>query len=441
MSCDYWIFPTIVQADIRQPNGFKMISAMQLDKSLAEEPPSMAIPLGALGKLGETVPKDTLCVSKKYHGVMPKSWPKSLSMRRMTDHGIESPLEAKAPAKNACRTTPPELAELRKQSKKLLGTGFSRPVEAPWEALVLCLKKNDRSLQQCINCRIQNKLIVHRKYPFPALTRLFDRPRRVTYFPKSDIRLRYCRRQINVLNRVLEFHQIKVRKRKNVATCNGKIPKSVAVLCSCLELANSNGQSIKGFLKRASSLTELLKEEDIQWGGNLECQATFDGLKQATIEVASATKPLKVEAEQFNCMFEEYLHHFVDGRQGNLAQLLNVAQFGNNTQIDSLIRRIQFEINGSRHSVLLLLVDGPYVGDNPQVHRVEEEWEQMADIVQVCLEEASRSMEERVDQKRCALEFEWMTKLLINSAITSYYCQLTWNRKKIRKSRKSLLTE
>ncbi|KAA0058248.1 reverse transcriptase [Cucumis melo var. makuwa] len=46
-------FPTVVQADIRQPNGFKMISAMQLDKSpIQEEPPSATILLGALGKLG-----------------------------------------------------------------------------------------------------------------------------------------------------------------------------------------------------------------------------------------------------------------------------------------------------------------------------------------------------------------------------------------------------
>ncbi|KAA0066230.1 Asp_protease_2 domain-containing protein [Cucumis melo var. makuwa] len=56
-------FPTVVQADICQPNKFKMISAMQLDKSpVQEEPPSAAILLEALGKLGETVPKDTLCV-------------------------------------------------------------------------------------------------------------------------------------------------------------------------------------------------------------------------------------------------------------------------------------------------------------------------------------------------------------------------------------------
>ncbi|TYK19135.1 uncharacterized protein E5676_scaffold522G00590 [Cucumis melo var. makuwa] len=74
-------FPTIVQADIHQPNGFKMISVMQLDRSPAqEEPPSIVILLGALGKLRETVPKDTLCVPEKCHGVMPNSWPKLLSM-------------------------------------------------------------------------------------------------------------------------------------------------------------------------------------------------------------------------------------------------------------------------------------------------------------------------------------------------------------------------
>ncbi|KAA0067253.1 Asp_protease_2 domain-containing protein [Cucumis melo var. makuwa] len=58
-------FPTIVQAKIRQPNGFKMISVMRLDENRAQgEPPSVEIPLGALGKGGETVPKDTLCVSR-----------------------------------------------------------------------------------------------------------------------------------------------------------------------------------------------------------------------------------------------------------------------------------------------------------------------------------------------------------------------------------------
>ncbi|KAA0035296.1 RNA-directed DNA polymerase-like protein [Cucumis melo var. makuwa] len=182
------------KADIRQPNGFKMISAMQLNKNRAqEEPPSVEIPLGALGKSEETVPKDTLCVPEKCHGVMPNSWPKSLSMRRRTDHGIELPSEAKAHANNAYRMTPPKLAVLQKRSKKLLSTEVSRPVQAPWAAPILSLKKKDKSLRWCIDRRIKNKLTVCRIYQFPLLPNRFDRAHGVKHFPKSDIRPRYCR--------------------------------------------------------------------------------------------------------------------------------------------------------------------------------------------------------------------------------------------------------
>ncbi|TYK29873.1 uncharacterized protein E5676_scaffold208G001250 [Cucumis melo var. makuwa] len=152
-------FPTVVQADIRQPNGFRMISAMQLDGSRAqEEPPSVEILVGALEKPGETVPKDTLCVPEKRHGVMPSSWPKSSSRRRRTDHGKEPPSEAKAHAKNAYRMAPPELTKLREPSETLLNTGCSIPVQAPYGARVLSLKKKDRSPQQCVDRRTQSKL-------------------------------------------------------------------------------------------------------------------------------------------------------------------------------------------------------------------------------------------------------------------------------------------
>ncbi|TYK18642.1 RNA-directed DNA polymerase-like protein [Cucumis melo var. makuwa] len=165
-------FPTVVQADIRQPNGFKMISAMQLDESRAqEEPPSGEILLGALEKPGETVLKDTLCVSKKHHGVTPNSWPKSSSRRRRTDHGKEPPSEAKAHAKNAYRMVPPELIKLREPSEMLSNTGCSIPVQAPYGARVLSLKKKDRSPQQCVD----------------------GRPRGVKHLPKSDDRPRQCR--------------------------------------------------------------------------------------------------------------------------------------------------------------------------------------------------------------------------------------------------------
>ncbi|TYK21917.1 uncharacterized protein E5676_scaffold494G00580 [Cucumis melo var. makuwa] len=185
-------------------------------------------------------------------------------------------------------------------------------------------------------------------------------------------------------------------KRKIVATCDERISKSVIELRSCPEMANSNGHFTDGFLQRGtSSLIELLKEEDIYWSGKLECQAVLNGLKQATIEgpsfgVVNVTKPPKVEAE---------------------------------------------------HSVLSPFTDGPYVGNNPPVHKVQKKREQMADITRVCLEEASRLIEERVDQKRCPIEFEWMTKLSINGATTLCDYLSTWNRKNIKEPKKPLLTE
>ncbi|KAA0051566.1 RNA-directed DNA polymerase-like protein [Cucumis melo var. makuwa] len=148
----------------------------------------------------------------------------------------------------------------------------------------------------------------------------------------------------------------------------------------------------------------LLREEDTQWSENLECQAAFNGLKQAMIEgsslgVVDTTKTSKVKVEQFSCVLGEYQHHCVDGRQKNWVQLLKVAQFGHGAQTDSLIKRSSFEIKGKRHSVSPPLFDGPNVRDNPQDHRVEEERGQIADIARVCLEEASRPMEEGEDRE------------------------------------------
>ncbi|TYK21775.1 reverse transcriptase [Cucumis melo var. makuwa] len=294
---------------------------------------------------------------------------------------------------------------------------------------VLSLKKRDKNPQQCIKHCILNKFTASRKYPFPILPNLFDRLCGVKYFSKSDIRSRYCRVRATKVkglettcvtrrgayefpivpfsltdaiatscvttNHIFQDHlQKSFRKlEENQSVAKGGrcclVQGQINILGHMVEFYRID--FVEELLKRASSLIKLLKE-DIQWGGNPDCQVTFNGLKQSMNEgsslgVADATKPSKDEAERFNFQFDK------------------------NTQTDSLIRRIQFEINGSRHSILSPLANGPYVGNNPQVYRDEKEWEQMVDIARVCLEEASRSMEERVDQKGCPLEFEWMTKL------------------------------
>ncbi|KAL4027588.1 hypothetical protein IC575_010758 [Cucumis melo] len=184
--------PSVVQTDLRQPGGLKMISAMQLKKGLSrDEPTFMAIPLNSSENSGETVPKEIVRVLEKYHDVMPDSLPKSLPPRRMIYHEIELVAGAKPPAKNAYCMAPPELAELRKQLDELLNAGFIRPAKAPYGAPVLFQKKKDGSLRLCIDYRALNKLTVRNKYPLPIITDLFDRLHGAKYFSKLDLQSGY----------------------------------------------------------------------------------------------------------------------------------------------------------------------------------------------------------------------------------------------------------
>ncbi|KAA0061816.1 reverse transcriptase [Cucumis melo var. makuwa] len=239
---------------------------------------------------------------------------------------------------------PPELAKLRKPSKMLLNIGFSRPAQAPYGVHALSLKKKDRSPQKCIDRRTQSKLTIPRKYPLPALTRLFDHPCEMKYFPESDIRSKYYRSYRCQRRKVLFCAE----PDKRAGSYGGVPPKWVVER------------------RRHSVEWEPRVSDHLQWFE----QAMIDGPSLGVVDV---TKTPKLEAEQFSCVFEEYLHHCVDGRQKNWVQLRNVTQFSCSAQTDSLIKRSPFEIKGNRHSVLPPLADDAYVGDRPQVHRVEVE--------------------------------------------------------------------
>ncbi|KAL4018158.1 hypothetical protein IC575_021748 [Cucumis melo] len=182
--------PSVVQTDLRQPDGLKMISAMQLKKGLSrDEPTFMAIPLKSSENSGETVPKEIMRVLEKYHDVMPDSLPKSLPPRRMIDHEIELVPGAKSPAKNAYRMAPPELAELRKQLDELRMRGLSGCKARMGPGSFQRMK--DGSLRLCIDYRALNKLTVRNKYPLPIITDLFDRLHGAKYFSKLDLRSGY----------------------------------------------------------------------------------------------------------------------------------------------------------------------------------------------------------------------------------------------------------
>ncbi|TYK28654.1 reverse transcriptase [Cucumis melo var. makuwa] len=119
------------------------------------------------------------------------------------------------------------------------------------------------------------------------------------------------------------------------------------------------------------------------------------------------------QTERFNCMLEEYLRHFVNARQKNWVQLLDVAQFYFNAQTSSSTGRSPFEIVSGRQPVLPHLVDHPFAGKNPQALNFTKEWKQTNDIARAYLEKASKRMKKWANKKRRPLEFRAGDQVLI----------------------------
>ncbi|TYK25834.1 uncharacterized protein E5676_scaffold436G00420 [Cucumis melo var. makuwa] len=355
--------PSVVQTDLRQPDGLKMISAMQLKKGLSQDEPTfMAIPLNSSENSGETVPKEIMRVLEKYRDVMLDSLPKSLPPRRMIDHEIELVPGAKLPAKNAYRMAPPELAELRKQLDELLNAGFIRPAKAPYGPQFFSRRRKmgvydylrsgyyqvriaegDEPKTICVTrygafeflvmpfgltnapatfCTLMNqvfheyldKFVVvylddimvysttmeeHRDH----LQKVFQKLKENQLYVKRE-KCSFAQERINFLGHVIECGRIGIEEGKIAAIRDWAMPKSVLELHSFLGLVNYYRRFVEGFLKRASRLTELLKK-DVNWNWDLECQAAFDGLKQAMMEgpligIADVTKPFEVETDASN---------------------------------------------------------------------------------------------------------------------------------------------
>nr|GEW34623.1 putative reverse transcriptase domain-containing protein [Tanacetum cinerariifolium] len=96
------------------------------------------------------------------------------------------------------RLNPSEMKELSDQLKELANKGFIRPSSSPWGALVLFVKKKDRSFWMCIDYRKLNKLMVKNRNPLPRIDDLFDQLQGSSVYSKIDLRLGY--------------HQLRVRE-------------------------------------------------------------------------------------------------------------------------------------------------------------------------------------------------------------------------------------
>nr|GEU70865.1 putative reverse transcriptase domain-containing protein [Tanacetum cinerariifolium] len=141
------------------------------------------------------------------------------------------------------RLAPSEMKELSDQLKELFNKGFIRPSSSPWGALVLFVKKKDRSFRMYIDYRELNKLTVKNRYPLPSIDDLLDQLQGSSVYSKINLR----------------------------SDTNGD--------SSIYGLAGYYRRFIKGFSKIAKSMTKLTqKGVKFDWGDKEE--AAFQLIKQ-----------------------------------------------------------------------------------------------------------------------------------------------------------------
>ncbi|GJT70286.1 putative reverse transcriptase domain-containing protein [Tanacetum coccineum] len=112
-------------------------------------------------------------IIRDFPEVFPDDLP-GLPPSRQVEFRIELVPGAAPVARAPYRLAPSELKELSDQLKELSEKGFIRSSSSPWGALVLFVKKNDRSFRMCIDYRELNKLTVKNRYPLPRIDDLFN---------------------------------------------------------------------------------------------------------------------------------------------------------------------------------------------------------------------------------------------------------------------------
>jgi hypothetical protein len=111
------------------------------------------------------------------------------------DRDIEFVIELKPGTTPTYRTqyrmATPELAELKKHIKELLGKGFIHPSSSPWGAPVIFVPKKEGTQRLCVDYHALNEVTVKNKYLLPRIDDLFDQLRGACVFYKIDLRLGY----------------------------------------------------------------------------------------------------------------------------------------------------------------------------------------------------------------------------------------------------------
>nr|GEW37340.1 putative reverse transcriptase domain-containing protein [Tanacetum cinerariifolium] len=140
---------------------------------------------------------EDVSIVRDFHEVFPEDLP-GIPPARQVEFQIDLVPGAAPVARAPYQLAPFEMKELADQLQELFDKGFIRPSSSPWGALVLFVKKKDRSFRMGIDYRELNKLTVKNRYPLPRIDDLFDQLQGSSVYSKIDLRSGY--------------HQLRVRE-------------------------------------------------------------------------------------------------------------------------------------------------------------------------------------------------------------------------------------
>ncbi|GJV80135.1 putative reverse transcriptase domain-containing protein [Tanacetum coccineum] len=207
-----------------------------------------------------------------------------------------------------------EMKELAEQLHELFDKGFIKPSSSPWGALVLFVKKKDKSFRMCIDYHERNKLTMKNRYPLPRIDDLFDQLQRSSVYSKIDLRSGYHQLRVleedipktafrtcyghyefqvmpfgltnapaipkvQFLGHVIDSKGIHVDPAKIESIKDWASPKSPTEIRQFLGLAGYYRRFIEGFSKITKPMTKLTqKSVKFDWGEKEE--AAFQLIKQ-----------------------------------------------------------------------------------------------------------------------------------------------------------------
>ena len=103
------------------------------------------------------------------------------------EHTIDLVPGAKPPFRRNCRLSPSEMIELKSQVTELLAKGIITPINSPYGAPVLFVKKPSGGFRFCLDYRALNEITVKLRYPLPRIDDLLDAARGATCYSSLDM--------------------------------------------------------------------------------------------------------------------------------------------------------------------------------------------------------------------------------------------------------------